>query len=214
MATAYKGETRRPARQDDDGREALQQGLHGLLCKLPWKGSGGADDLRTIGVTSCNRGEGVSTVAAELAQSAAQCGERRVLLVDCNLQHPSVHRRFAVSMCPGLADVLREGADEWPAIQASPLANLSLLPAGKADAHRPWHYEAAQLPAIVQALRGDFDLVVFDMPAVLEEASAGGIASLLDGVLLVVEAERIRWEAARRGQQALLHAQRACWERF
>src|SRR5262245_61696512 len=130
MATVQKPDARSISWLMNVDCDPLQQELHALLCKLPWKGTDGAADLRAIGITSCYRHEGVSTVAAEFARLAARFGERRVLLVDFNLHNPSVHRTFEISLCPGLADVLRENRDVWGAIQAAPVANLSLLPAG------------------------------------------------------------------------------------
>src|SRR5438309_355388 len=66
--------------------------------------------IETLGLTSCSRNEGVSTVAAELAATAARSLGLPVVLVDCNLAHPAVDRVFDVPRGPGLSDVLTETA--------------------------------------------------------------------------------------------------------
>src|SRR5215203_1940452 len=67
--------------------------------------------LRTIAVTSPNKGDGKSLTAANLALTMAQEFQQRVLLVDCDLRRPSVHRLFGVVETPGLGDVLMNAAE-------------------------------------------------------------------------------------------------------
>jgi capsular exopolysaccharide synthesis family protein len=187
--------------------EPLAQSLQGLLRELSWPPGGAAAELRAIGITSCYRGEGVSTVAAQLAVQAARTGNHRVLLVDFNLHDPSVHRTFHVDLVSGLAEALVGEVEVWLAIRETSVANLWVLPAGVVNRPGRPSYDPTQLSHVVQALKGEYDLVVFDMPGALEDDSTSRLASLLDGVVLVIEAERIRWEAASKGQQRLVRAQ-------
>ena len=62
--------------------------------------------LQTLAVASSVCGEGASTVAAGLAIALAQKGAGEILLVDCNLRSPSLHRRLGVEGKPGLADAI------------------------------------------------------------------------------------------------------------
>ena len=61
--------------------------------------------VKTLVVTSSNAGEGKSTVAGNLAYTFFQNG-KRVLIIDCDLRKPSLHRKFNVSNEEGLTDVL------------------------------------------------------------------------------------------------------------
>ena len=88
-------------------------------------------ELQTLGLTSCARGEGVTTVAAQLAATAATMTGQRVVLVDGNLLNPGVHRLFDVSLGPGLREALRQTAVVGEVVQASSVPNLSLLTAGE-----------------------------------------------------------------------------------
>ena len=66
--------------------------------------------VQTIGLTSCSPREGVSTVAANLAITAAAMFDRPVLLVDANFLRPALRRMFRLRQGPGLADVLLSAA--------------------------------------------------------------------------------------------------------
>lgn len=193
-----------PARGADDVREYYRT----ILRQLDWPASG--DDGRlfsTLGVTSCYDGEGVSTVAAELAVAAACGGDRRVLLVDGNLPRPSLADRFGVAPGPGLAEVLLEQQDVEQAVQTTNVPHLSLLPAGDPCGAIQRAYDSAQLAPVIESLRQAFDLVVFDLPPAGQTGAALGLARLVDGVLLVVESERVRWEVAQRTKHFLLGAE-------
>ena len=62
-------------------------------------------EYKTIVVTSANPGEGKSTTSGNLALTLAE-GEARVLLVDCDMRKPSVHKNFRITNTYGLSDVL------------------------------------------------------------------------------------------------------------
>jgi Mrp family chromosome partitioning ATPase/capsular polysaccharide biosynthesis protein len=61
--------------------------------------------LRTLLVTSAGPSEGKSTVAANLATALALAGQR-VILVDCDLRRPSVHRIFGANNQRGMTSLL------------------------------------------------------------------------------------------------------------
>lgn len=62
---------------------------------------------KTIVVTSSNPGEGKSTTAGNLALTLAE-GEAKVLLVDCDMRKPSVHKNFRITNTYGISDILLE----------------------------------------------------------------------------------------------------------
>ena len=177
-----------------------------LLRQLPWPGHNGSPPLRTLGVTSCLEGEGVSTLAAQVAVTAAAHDGCRILLVDANLARPSLQRILGMKDSPGLAECLLDPAQCGANVQPSRVGNLSVLAAGKMDGSYGQVYDSPTLARVVQTLRDDFDLVVFDLPAAGRTASATPLLKLLDGALLVIEADRVSWEVARRTKQSLSRA--------
>ncbi len=186
--------------------DSLTEYCRTLLERLRWPHDGRSQPLGTLGITSCHGGEGVSTVAAHLAIAAAGVGDRRVLLVDCNPARPSVERNFGVKAAPGLIDVLTDGDRLANAVQESGVANLKVLAAGGVDGNRIAVHNSAGFGQLIDTLQRDHDLVVLDMPPAASSNGKIAPVGLLDGVLLVVEAERIRWEVAQRTKELLTQA--------
>jgi Mrp family chromosome partitioning ATPase len=186
----------------DEVREYCQA----LLCRLPWAGTTAAEPIRALGVTSCSRGEGVSTVAWQLAATAAFLARGPVLLVDANLTHPAARRVFDLEGSLGLAEVLLDGAEPVSCVQPSPVQNLSILTAGEANGQASWAYTVPNLAQTLETIKTGFDLVVLDMPPAGESGFALQLATLMDGVLFVVEAGRVRWEVAQRTIEDLRRA--------
>jgi Mrp family chromosome partitioning ATPase len=186
--------------------EEIRHCCRTILNRLSGVGPRTARGLRTVGVTSCSRGEGVSTLAAHLAVTAASCLQGPVALVDCNLLHPAAARLLSVAPRPGLAEYLSSGEGMPEAIQESAIANLLVIAAGERRGSAARAYYSPALPVLVQELARDFQLVVFDMPPAAQASCTSRLAGLLDGVLLVVEAERVRSRTAQRVTELLAHA--------
>lgn len=183
-----------------------------VLRHLHWPVAGGGEEgsaaasFRTLGVTSCSRREGVSTVAAQLATAAAHMDEGPVLLVDANLTHPVVHELFDVDLSPGLAEAL-QNADILPAcVQPSGRGDLSLLTAGEPNGHLSKAFDTGGIGSVIGTLAQEYKLIVFDMPPAGEQSAGLRLAGRLDAVVIVVEAERVCYEVARRTRQLLERA--------
>ena len=67
----------------------------------------GGGSACAVGLTSCDRREGVTTAAAHIALAGTRYLEGRVLLVDANIDHGSVGKVFGVNADTGLLDALR-----------------------------------------------------------------------------------------------------------
>jgi Mrp family chromosome partitioning ATPase len=145
-------------------------------------------------------------VASQLAVTAAATGRRRILLVDANLAQPLAHRILHVDAEPGLADVLADAGRMETAVQPTGVSNLFVLAAGSTKAYAGDVQEANTVDAVVKRAADEYDLAVFDLPASGQPGFAPRLAALLDGLLLVVEAERVRWDVARRTSELLRRA--------
>lgn len=188
----------------DGPDEDVQGCFHALLRNLPWPSRDSARRITTLAMTSCYRQEGVTTMATQTALAAASSGAHRVLLVDANLTCPVAHRRFQQSLVPGLAEVILDHHSLPSAIRDNQ-QHLAILPAGYGEPSRVYE-PADRWIAILANLKQNFDLVIFDMPATSEVKLAMPLFGLFDGVLLVVEHERVRWQAALKQRQALIRA--------
>jgi len=153
--------------------------------------------LRVIGLTSCSRGEGVSTVVAHLAMTAASCHARRVILVEAHLANPSVHRFFGLPAAPGWQEVLRGDCPVSDAIRRLGPGLPAVLTAGDGSANLGEFYASAKLEEVMRNLQSEFDLILLDMPDGSQPSRLLRTAGLAEGILMVVASERVQAPKAR-----------------
>ncbi|HEX7941767.1 MAG TPA: polysaccharide biosynthesis tyrosine autokinase, partial [Gemmatimonadaceae bacterium] len=158
--------------------------------------------LKSIVVTSPFAQEGKSTVAANLAATFAQHG-MRVLLVDCDLRRPMQHEIFQVPGAPGLTELLAGDGLVAGTGWVTPVEGLSLIPAGTIPDDPAEMIGSAKMRTVLSRLQESFDVVVLDTPPVLPVADSAILASMADGVLLVVSAGHTNRRAAQLAVQQL-----------
>lgn len=158
--------------------------------------------LRTMIVTSAAPEEGKSTVLANLAVVMAQAG-KHVILVDCDLRRPSLHELFGISNHTGLTTaLLDEAAAELP-LRETGVPGLRLLPSGPLPPNPAELLDSRRMAELIETLRNQADIVLFDAPPVIAVADAAILASKVDGVLLVINAGVTKREHAQRAKAAL-----------
>lgn len=183
----------------------LSEYCQSLLHRLGLLGGRTSNTLRTLAVTSCVAGEGTTTIVTHLAMTAA-ANQLRVLLVDGHFARPAVHQFFRVPLAPGLQNALRDPTHLREYIQPGPLEHLSLLTAGDTKDEMVRAFAAPELRQVFDELRGVFDLILIDCPPADCAAATTGFGTLADGTLLVVEAERVRWQSAQQTASTLVYA--------
>ncbi|GIV98060.1 MAG: tyrosine protein kinase [Herpetosiphonaceae bacterium] len=157
--------------------------------------------LRTLLITSTAPDEGKSTTLANLAVTMAQ-GEQRVILVDCDLRRPSLHTLFGVPNEQGLTTMILSD-DAAPPLQETGVPGLLLLTSGPLPPRPADILGSRRMEAIIQRLKEQADIVLFDTPPVGAVADAAVLAGRVDGVLLVVEAGKTRRDRAREAKRLL-----------
>lgn len=150
---------------------------------------------RLIQVASAHHGEGATTIARDLATAVAEFAGRRVLLVDADRNRvASLHGFFDVPVKVGLDRLaaVSSGRSLEEAIQeiVPNVLYLAGLDVEADGAHVL--FDAERFDRVLDGLRLSFDLVIFDSPPLLENAVGASLARRLDGVVLVVEAEKTR----------------------
>ncbi len=158
-----------------------------------------------VALIGCRSGEGVSTVAGLFARQIVLQSEGRVLVVDANSSCPSQHSIFGTKLSPGLTDFTMHGRPSLSCIQSTGMENLDVLSAGNGTPELCASGLKA-LAAALPALKHEYSHIIFDLPSVQDRGPAMQIAGLMDGVIMVVEAEKTRWEVANRAKEDLLHA--------
>jgi Mrp family chromosome partitioning ATPase len=177
-----------------------------VLKRLGWPGPESKSAIRTLGVTSCRGGEGVSSVAAHLAMAAAARQDGKVVLVDANLGRPGVARIFGVSNVPGLVECVIADEPVAEILHPTTMGNLHVLTSGKIHGSPARVYDAESLLDVVAELAGKSALTIFDLPPVRQASCVNRLSGILDGIVLVVEAESVPWEMAQGVKEILNRA--------
>jgi len=145
--------------------------------------------IRTITIASAAKGEGKTIAAVNFALVTALSVGRRVLLVDCDMRDPQVHRTLGLRPETGLAEVLTDQASLEDAIIKVDGINLEVLPVRALPPNPSELIASARMRQVVEELSRSYDTVVLDSPAALEIPDAKSLSELTDGLLLVVRAD-------------------------
>lgn len=151
---------------------------------------------KVLMVTSAERGEGKSTIAANLAVSIAQAG-RRVLLVDCDMRLPTIHSIFDQPNKRGLTDVLVGDLTVAETMQDSTYQRVQVITTGPIPPNPTELLGSEQMQLLLAELREAYDVVILDTPALLSVTDAAVLVPFVDGVVLVVARTRSRRESVR-----------------
>jgi capsular exopolysaccharide synthesis family protein len=152
-------------------------------------GSAVGESVRTILVVSSLHGEGTSSVACLLARAIAEGGRSRALLVDLNLRTPALWRLMNVSGQAGFMNVVAEGRRIDEVIQPTDLEGVAIVTAGSGRLNAVDVIDSPKTAELVGDLARLADVTFIDAPPVTLYPDARALAPLVDGVILVVEAD-------------------------
>ena len=161
------------------------------------------EDRFVVGLGSCHHGAGTSSVAWHFSVTLATSGRRPVCLVEANLRTPVLAVALGLRPAPGLRELLAGETDLDAAIQRPAGQELSVITAGAPGRVDVSMFSRSALAGIVEQIRGRFRSIVFDVPPVLEYPDTVAISPHLDGIVLVLHAERDKSEVAQRSARLL-----------
>lgn len=147
-------------------------------------------EYKVIMVTSSEPGEGKSTTAGNLALCLAQ-GDKKVILVDCDLRKPSLHKKFKVSNIMGLSDVII-GKEELVTAIHRYNKNLVILTSGKIPPNPSEMLSSKTMTVLLEELKNNFDYIILDTPPVQAVTDSQILSTKSDGTIIVVKAERTK----------------------
>lgn len=142
-------------------------------------------------LTSAKRGEGKSTVSGNLAVTVAQSG-REVVVVDCDLRLPTVHKLFDLPNKRGLTNILAGEVSLDEAIQYSAFPRVQVITSGPLPPNPTELLGSQRMLDLIEQLKNTYDFIVLDTPALLSVADAAVLAPAVDNVILVVAQAQTR----------------------
>jgi len=146
----------------------------------------------TLMVTSAIAGEGKTLTALNLAITIAQGLHETVLLVDCDLRKPSVHRFLGIESKYGLSDYLSKNVDLSKLLVKTDISKLTLLLAGNLPPNPSELLASEKMQSLVKELKNRYPnrYIIFDSTPLLLTTDPNILGAQVDGVILVVQAGR------------------------
>lgn len=162
------------------------------------------EPLQTLVVTSAAPDEGKSTTLANLAVTMAQ-GAKTTVLVDCDLRRPAQHDIWGLPNEEGLTSVMLSNSKtpKFPLHEVG-VEGLSVLTSGPLPPNPADLISSERMDAIIEGLKKQADIVLFDAPPVTAVTDAALLASKLDGAMLVLRAGGTRRDHAEQAKTLLL----------
>jgi capsular exopolysaccharide synthesis family protein len=160
--------------------------------------------IKTLMFFSSTEGDGVSTTLINFAITLASEGDK-VLLVDANLRNPSLHDPLRVEKKIGLTELFFENKKLEEVVKETPVHNLSVVTGGIPHTNPSSIVESSLLDTLIEQMKTRFDWVLFDSPPINAYNDSRTLATKVDGVVMVVQAEKTRWEVADSARQRMEH---------
>lgn len=153
-------------------------------------------------VTSAGPSEGKTTVACVVATAMAQAGQR-VLLVDCDLRRPRIHKIFRRTNDVGVTTALLDRSVlDFDSLRTD-IPNLSVLPAGVHAPNPAELLHSDSFAKFLDELSAAYDRVVIDSPPIAPVTDATILSKIVDGTLVVVRAAKTSRDLAQGAVRAL-----------
>jgi len=140
---------------------------------------------QAILVTSAGPSEGKTLCAANLAVTMAQAGSR-VVIMDCDMRRPRVHKVFQAKRDPGVSSLLVGKGELKNAIIHSAVKNLDIIPVGPIPPNPSEILGSKKMKGLIEGLRQHYNRIIIDSPPITAVTDAVIVSQLVDGVLLVV----------------------------
>ena len=159
-------------------------------------------NLQTIMVTSPTAREGKTSTLSNVALAMADA-EHRVLIVDCDMRKPRIHKVFEISNIYGMAEILLHGGDYKKALNPTSNENLYIITAGKIPSNPSELLYSNAMKTLIQNLKKDFEYIFIDAPPVVPVTDAVIMSNYVDGVILVCASGVIEIELAQKAKESL-----------
>lgn len=162
-----------------------------------------SEEPRVVVFCAVETGDGASWTCTRAGETLASQVQRSVCLVDANLRTPFLHEHFRRDNMRGLTDaILQPGPVRDFTCQVNG-GNLWLLSCGSKVSDPHGLVNSERLRSRIAELRAEFDYILIDGPPVNLYADTSLLGKLADGVVLVVQANSTRREAAKKAKESL-----------
>jgi len=171
--------------------------------------SSSAKPIKAVTITSATHGEGKTISAINLAITMARdLNNKSVLLIDADMRRSKVSRYLGIPPQAGLSEMLGDStAFDEGLLNINGIPNLTVLPAGKHPNNPAELLGSGRMKELLNKLKARFDFIIVDAPPVVPVTDVGIFGKLMDGVLMVVQANRTQKGVIKHAVSLLKQAQ-------
>jgi protein-tyrosine kinase len=184
----------------DLSNEYVVNAYSGLIANILFTNEG--NTYKSIAITSCNPLEGKTSTAINLAIYMAMSGTK-VLLADTDFRKPLEAKRLGADEMTGLSDLLRAKASYDDVLNSTNVSNLSYISCGSKFSNPTGLLTTPIFRMFMKKVVEDFDIVLFDTPALSSVIDAALVASQTDGTIIVIEHGVTKKESLTRAKEQL-----------
>lgn len=188
----------------NDSRSSLAEAYRQLRTSILLSTAGHAP--KSLLITSSLPSEGKTTTAINTAISLAQTGAK-VLIIDADMRRPRLHSVFNIGNAAGLSTILSSDLQDdsvLSIINQDEESKLYLLPSGPVPPNPAELIGSEQMANLLKTLQKHFTHVVVDSPPIASFTDGVLVASMVDGVILVINAGKSSRQVVRRSRQLLM----------
>ncbi len=186
-----------------DPRSGLSEAYRQLRTSILLSTAGHAP--KSLLITSSLPSEGKTTTATNTAISLAQTGAK-VLIVDADMRRPRLHSVFGIANGEGLSTLLSSestDADVTRVVKVDESTKMHILTSGPIPPNPAELIGSEQMATLLKRLQKHYSHVVIDSPPITSFTDGVLIASMVDGVILVVHSGKSSRQVVRRAKQLL-----------
>jgi capsular exopolysaccharide synthesis family protein len=158
--------------------------------------------IRSLLFCSSTEGEGTSTVVVSFALTLAADGSK-VLLVDANLRNPFLHNLFSLEQRNGFVDLLLNRSRLCDVTKKSRIKNLSVITSGIPHSTHLVIPQGSSFGEVMTQMKTEYDWVLLDSCSISDSSYASVFAAGTDAVIMVLQAEKTRWEVAQNARKQI-----------
>ena len=160
-------------------------------------------DKKVIVITSTSENEGKSTISTNLAISLAKLG-LKTILVDADTRKSVMAGRFKFkNKISGLTNYLSGVSPIEDVIYETDIQHLNVIPAGQVPPNPTGLLQNKNFNIMIEVFREYYDYVIIDTPPVGQVIDAAIVAPKADGVVMVIEANRVKKKVLEKAKEQL-----------
>lgn len=160
------------------------------------------NEFKSILFVSATASEGKTTTISNVAMTLKDAG-KKVIIVDCDLRKPRIHKFFDLSNKKGLTDILIENIDYKLYIQRHEESSLDIITSGKIPDNPSELLVSNSMKRFIEKLKENYDYILIDAPPIVPVTDGTILASFLDRVVLVCASGQVEIDMAKRAKEAL-----------